>query len=112
MKIETYEHGVYQIVKVQDDDHTINNLSELRDLITGYLKRGKIHIAVNFCDASYIYSGAVSILINCYRMAEEHGGSLCIIEPDPGLFEILETLNIHNVIKIYVSASYLPQIPE
>lgn len=112
MKIETYEKGVYQIVKVQDDDHTINNLSELRDLIIGYLKRGKIHIAVSFCNASYIYSGAVSMLISCYQMAEEHKGSLCIIEPDPGLFDILETLNINNVINIYVSEAYLPQIPD
>ena len=107
MKIETYEKGVYQIVKVQEDTHTINNLFELRDLITGYLKRGKIHIAVSFCDASYIYSGAVSILINCYRLVEERGGSLCIIEPDPGLIDILETLNISNVIKIYTDESYL-----
>ena len=112
MKIETYEHGVYQIVRVQDDDHAISNLAELRDLINGYLKRGKINIAVSFCNASYIYSGAVSILINCFRMVEEHGGSLCIIEPNPTLFEILETLNIHNVIKVYVSVSGLPQVPE
>jgi anti-anti-sigma factor len=112
MKIETYEKGVYQIVKVQDEDHTINNLSELRDLIIGYLKRGKIHIAVSFCNASYIYSGAVSMLINCYQMVEKQNGSLCIIEPDPGLFDILETLNINNVINVYVSEAYLPQIPE
>jgi anti-anti-sigma factor len=112
MKIETYEKGVYQVVKVQEDDHTVNNLSELRDLIIGYLKRGKINIAVSFCNASYIYSGAVSVLINCYRMVEERGGALCIIEPDPGLFDILETLNISNVIKIYASEAYLPQIPE
>jgi anti-anti-sigma factor len=112
MKIETYEKGVYQIVKVREDDHTINNLSELRDLIMGYLKRGKIHIAVSFCDASYIYSGAVSVLISCFRMVEEKGGSLCIIEPDPGLFDILEMLNISNVIKIYVSETYLPEFPE
>ena len=111
MKIETYEKGVYQIVRVQGENHTIDNLSELRDLIVGYLKRGKIHIAVSFCDASYIYSGAVSVLINCYKLVEERKGSLCIIEPNPGLFDVLETLNINNVIKIYVGESYLPQYP-
>jgi anti-anti-sigma regulatory factor len=108
MKIETYEKGIYQIIKVQDDNHSINNLTELRDLVTGYLKRGKIHIAVSFCNASCIYSDAISILISCYRLAENHGGSLCIIEPDPGLFDILETLNVNNVIKIYVSEEFLP----
>lgn len=109
MKIETYELGIYQILKIQEDNHTVKNLSELRDLITGYLKRGKIHIALSFCDASYIYSGAISVLINCYKLVQEREGSLCIIEPDPGLFDILETLNIHNVIKIFVSEEYLPK---
>lgn len=108
MKIETYEKGLYQIIKVQDGSNAINNLTELRDLVTGYLKRGKIHIAVSFGDASYIYSGAISILISCYNLVEKHGGSLSIIEPDPGLFDILETLNIHNVINIYVSEEFLP----
>jgi anti-anti-sigma factor len=111
MKIETYEKGVYQIIKVQEENHTINNLEELRDLVVGYIKRGKVHIALSFCDASYIYSGAVSMLISCYRLVKDHRGSLCIIEPDPGLFDILETLNIHNVIKIYVSEEYLPHNP-
>ncbi|MCX7726789.1 MAG: STAS domain-containing protein [Chitinispirillaceae bacterium] len=110
MKIETYERGIYQIIKVQDESHTINDLSELKDLITGYIKRGKVHIAVGFCNASYIYSGAISVLINCYRMAEHHGGSLCIIEPNPSLVEILDTLNISNVIKIYESEEMLPLI--
>jgi anti-anti-sigma factor len=108
MKIETYEKGMYQIIKVQEQDHAINNLTELHDLVTGYLKRGKIHIAISFCDASYIYSGAINMLINCYHQVEKYSGSLSIIEPNPGLFDILETLNINNVIKIYVSEEYLP----
>ena len=112
MKIETYEKGVYQIIRVQEENQTINHLDELRDLITGYIKRGKVHIALSFCDASYIYSGAVSVLISCYRRVKEHKGSMCIIEPDPGLFDILETLNINNVIKIFVSEEYLPHNPD
>lgn len=110
MKIETYEKGIYQIIKVQDESQTINDLSELKDLITGYIKRGKIYIAVGFCNASYIYSGAISVLINCYRMAEQQGGTLCIIEPNPSLVEVLETLNITNIIKIYESEDMLPLI--
>jgi len=108
MKIETYQKGNYQIIKVQENGSAINNLTELNDLIAGYLKRGIVHIAISFGDASYIYSGAISVLIACYRKVEKHGGTLSIIEPDPGLFEILETLNIHNVIKIYVSEEFLP----
>lgn len=107
MKIETYSKGVYQVLKVEGQQ-LISDLSELRDLITGYLNRGQVHIAVNFCESSYIYSGAISILIDCYKKIKQKGGSLCILEPDPGLFDILETLNINRVINIYVSEEFLP----
>jgi anti-anti-sigma factor len=109
MKIETYPKGKYQVLRIRDDSENIMDLSELKDLIIGYLNRGKIHIAVSFCNASYIYSGALRVLINCHKMIMEHGGSLCILEPDPGLFDVLETLNIDRVIKIYVAEEYLPE---
>ena len=109
MKIETYCHGKYQIMKIHDEKSNISDLSELRDLISGYLQRGKTSIAVSFCDASYIYSGAISVLVDCYKKIRDKKGSLCILEPNPRLFDILETLNIDRVINIYVSEQYLPQ---
>jgi len=108
MKIETYTKGVYQIMKVSGQQH-ISDLSELKDLITGYLQRGIVNIAVNFCDASYIYSGAITILIDCYKKVKQKGGVLCILEPDPGLFDILEMLNITRVISVYNDEDSLPQ---
>ncbi|KMQ52918.1 hypothetical protein CHISP_0139 [Chitinispirillum alkaliphilum] len=108
MKFETYTKGKYQIVKIRDEQSRISDLSELKDLVNGYLARGKANIAISFGDASYIYSGAIAVLVSCHQMIQNKGGSLCIIEPDPELFDILETLNIDRVINIYVSEEYLP----
>jgi anti-anti-sigma factor len=108
MRIDAYPKGKYMIIRFQDEHSDISDLSELQDLITGYLERDKIHIAVNFCNASYIYSGAIRVLVNCHRMITNKGGSLSILEPDPSLFDILETLNIDRVINIYVSDEFLP----
>jgi anti-sigma B factor antagonist len=108
MKIETYTKGVYQVLKVGGQQH-ISDLSELKDLIVGYLQRGITNIAVNFCDASYIYSGAITVLIDCYKKVKQKGGQLCILEPDPGLFDILEMLNITRVIPVYNDEDALPQ---
>jgi acyl-phosphate glycerol 3-phosphate acyltransferase len=55
-----------------------------------------------------IAKGAIAVLIGCHQLIQENGGSLCIIEPNPELFDILETLNIDRVINIYVSEEYLP----
>lgn len=109
MRIETYSRGKFQVLRIQEDTDNIQDLSELQDLIKGYLNRGRNYIAVSFCDASYIYSGAIRALISCHKMIEEKKGSLCILEPDPGLFDVLETLNIGRVINIYVSEEFLPE---
>lgn len=106
MKIETYNKGVFQILKIEGEQH-ISDLSELKDLITGYLQRGIVNIAVNFCDASYIYSGAITILIDCYKKVKVKGGTLCLLELDQGLFEILEMLNITRIIAVYNSEESL-----
>jgi len=109
MHIETYTREKFQILRVQCKDHTVSELEELRDLIRGYLERGKKYIAVSFSDASYIYSDAINILVNCHNLIKAKGGELCILEPDPGLFDTLEKLNIDRVINIFVSEEYLPE---
>ena len=109
MQIETYAKGNYQVLHITEGDSKISDLSELQDLIAGYLKRGRCNIAVSFKDASYIYSGAIRVLIHCCKMIAQAGGELCIIEPNPELFDVLELLNIDRVIKIYVSEEYLPK---
>jgi anti-anti-sigma factor len=109
MLFETYEVGKFQVLRIKEKKNAIRNLEELKDLISGYLDRGKYCIALSFSDATYIYSGAIKVLISCHKMISEKGGELCIIEPDPTLFDILENLNIDQVIKIYVSEKYLPQ---
>ncbi len=108
MQIETYTHGKFQVLRIKEDKNTISDLSELKDLIKGYLDRKKYYIAVSFSDATYIFSGAIKVLIACHKMISEHNGELCIIEPDPALFDILENLNLDRVINIYVSEKYLP----
>ena len=109
MLIETYEYGKFQILRIKEKKNAIKNLEELKDLIIGYLERGKYYIAVSFSDATYIYSGAIKILISCHKMISEKAGELCIIEPDPSLFDVLENLNIDRVINVYVSEKYLPK---
>ncbi len=109
MLIETYECGKFQILRLKEEKNAITNLEELKDLIIGYLNRRKYYIAISFSDATYIYSGAIKVLITCHSMISQKKGELCIIEPDPSLFDILENLNIDRVINVYVSEKYLPE---
>ena len=108
MNIDISADSGYQILKIQDDLSVISELSELRFLIEGYLREGKSHIAVSFTSISYIYSGAIAVLIDCYKKIKKVGGDLCIIESNPQIISIFRIMNLDKVIGIYPSANELP----
>ena len=103
-----YKKGIYQIVKVRDELSVISDLSELRFLIEGYLSQGITHIGVSFSDSSYLYSGAIAVLIDCFKKIKDSNGTLSIIEPNPEILGILKYLNITKLIPICTSEDTLP----
>ncbi len=110
MKIEVHSHASFQVVTIKDDLEIITDLSELQFLIDGYITEGKHAIAVSFSDATYIYSGAIAVLMCCHKaLAEYSDGMLCIIEPNREIRNIFSTLNIDKVLPIYDSADDLPR---
>jgi stage II sporulation protein AA (anti-sigma F factor antagonist) len=108
VKIEIHTHGDYQVLTIAEELSVISDLSELMYIIQGYLQQGKRHIAVGFSEISYIYSGAVAVLINCHKKIKSEGGELCIVEPNKDISAILDLINIHKVIPIYQSEDDLP----
>ncbi len=97
------ENGIYRIITIDEPLKVIADLTVLKTEIERLLGAGQKFIGVNFSDASYLYSGAISILITCYRMIKEKNGSLCIIEPQPRVHELLAQMNIDSLIDIYKS---------
>ena len=110
MKIEIHTHGDYQVLRIEDELSVISDLSELLFIIQGYLQRGKRYIAVGFTTTSYIYSGAVAVLINCLNKVKSEGGDLCIIEPNPDIAGILNLINVNKILTIFQSEDDLPNI--
>lgn len=96
------------MLQIEEELNVISDLTELRFLIRGYLNHGKKYIAVSFVNASYIYSGAIAILIDCYKLIKEDNGDLCIVESNPELRNILKTLHLDQFVKMYQSLDDLP----
>ncbi len=111
MNIESYKRGRYQILRIEEEFTVISDLSELRFLIRGYFEQGKRYIAVGFTNTTYIYSGAIAVLMDLYRELKEGDGDLCIIEPNESMKAIFSLLNIDRVLKIYESEHDLPTAP-
>ena len=110
MKIDISQRGTYQILKIEEDLNVISDLSELRFLIQGYLHQGKRHIAVSFTGASYIYSGAIAVLIDIFKQIKEENGQLCILEPHSEIVSIFNSLHLDKFIPVYATIDELPLI--
>jgi anti-anti-sigma factor len=112
MKIDASVRGKYRVIRIENPLKVISDLTELKTLVEGYVQKGERYIAVNFTDASYLYSGAVSVLVNCYKLVREKQGDLCIVEPNRTLLELLKQMSIDAIIDIYASEQDLPSAPQ
>lgn len=110
MKIDISQKGTYHIFRIEEDFNIISDLSELRYLIQGYLHQRKCHIAVSFTNISYIYSGAIAVLVDCYKQVKKDNGILCIVEPHKEIISIFHFLNLDQIIPIYASTDDLLEL--
>ena len=109
MNIDLSTSGYYQIIRIDEDLTVISDLAELRYLVKGYVSEGKRYIAVAFTNASYFYSGALAVLIECYRELAKGNGDLCIIEANENLKSIFRILKIDTILNVYDTEDDLPQ---
>ncbi len=107
MKFKFYSKGIFKVIVIEDSIDIIADLTELKDTIIQYLEKGHKNIAVQFLNATYMYSGAISVLISCYRMIKDQNGHLCILEPQKRLQYLLERMNIGSLITICKSEDEL-----
>ena len=109
MKIDIHVHGPFKILKVEDELEIITDLSELKFLIDGYISQGIHKIAISFSGTSYIYSGAIAVLMECHKnLLDCDDGKLCIIETNDDVKAIFSSLNIDKILDIYDSEKDLP----
>lgn len=119
MKLSIRTIGEYQVIQIEEELNVISDLEELFYLVKGYVEQGKIRIAVCFPNASYIYSGAIAVLLKCFKAVRQDRGDLCIVEPNPDIKNILHTLNVDRLVHVLeseedlmgVSANSLPTVP-
>ncbi len=107
MKIDVSDVGMYKLATVSETKNSISELSELQEIVEDSLRRGSRYIAVKFTDASYLYSGAISVLVTCYRIIRDHGGNICIVEPHARVHDLLTQMNIDSFMDICTSEAEL-----
>lgn len=103
MDIESYYKNSYQIIKIRANSFIDADFSKLYKLIEGHLTNGRVNVAIFFNPNSYPYSKLISFLVHCIHSIEEYGGTLAVIQPSEEFLQILKTINLDNIIKIFPS---------
>lgn len=93
--------GKYLVIEISDEFTVIADLQELDIFIDGLINHEHLFIALRFEKISYIYSGALSVLLKNIKKMKEKGGDICLLEPNREVNDVIRIANLHNVIRIF-----------
>jgi len=99
--------GKFLILEISDDFTVISDLQELDIFIDGLIQHGHHFIALRFEKISYIYSGALSILLKNIRKLKERKGDICLLEPNREVSDLIRITNLHRTIRVFNSEDEL-----
>ncbi|MBL8025497.1 MAG: STAS domain-containing protein [Fibrobacteres bacterium] len=93
--------GKFCVVAISDEFTVVSDLQELDIFIDGLILKEINFIAVRFEKISYIYSGALAILVKNAKKLKERGGEIVLLEPNRDVDDIMKITNLHNAIRMF-----------
>lgn len=99
--------GRYLIVEISDEFTIIADLQELDIFIDGLIQHGHRCLALRFEKVSYIYSGALTVLLKNCRKLREQEGDICLLEPNREIADLIRITNLHKTLRIFNSEDEL-----
>ncbi|HYG77884.1 MAG TPA: STAS domain-containing protein [Planctomycetota bacterium] len=78
----------------------VNTFDKLEQAIQDLFKAGKYTLFIDVLNVKYVSSAGAGVLMNAYLQAQEQKGKLVLIRLSPGVRDVLDLLNLHNVIPI------------
>jgi anti-anti-sigma factor len=99
--------GKYLVIEISDEFMVLADLQELDIFIDGLLAQNSLFIALRFEKISYIYSGALNILVKNIKKLRCQKGDICLLEPNRDVNDVIKIANLDSVIAIYNSEEEL-----
>jgi anti-sigma B factor antagonist len=84
-------------VKGSVDAHTYG---EFETVITDLMSRGVYKVAVELSEVEYLASAGIGVLISALSRAQEHGGTIVLMNPTEHVLGVLDVLGMTHVFDI------------
>jgi anti-sigma B factor antagonist len=78
----------------------VNTFDKLENAIDELFNAKKHRIIIDVAGVKYVSSAGAGVLMNAYLQAQENGGKIVLTRLSPGVRDVLDLLNLHNVIPI------------
>lgn len=103
MKYETYQKGNYQVIKIDEVLNLLSDITELENVVNGFLEKGNVNIAFSFKEGSYLYSSTGSVLVRCWETIKDNNGKLALVNVNEDILDFLRVIDFESAISIYNS---------
>jgi anti-sigma B factor antagonist len=82
-------------------DIDLYSAPEFRQRISEVIDSGKTHIVIDLCDASFIDSTTLGVLVGAIKRLRTRGGSLSIACQDSGILRVFEITGLDQVVAVH-----------
>mgnify|MGYP003730709225 CR=1 FL=1 len=79
----------------------------LTNFIERSIRKGHVKIALNFTQRSYLYTPTVARLVEYFKLVQEHGGHLCLVQPNEEILDVLELIGLTKFVRVVSSEAEL-----
>jgi anti-anti-sigma factor len=101
--IESDEVNGYQVFRIKEDLALGADFGSLTALLDRALKKGRGKVAIHFTPRSYLYTPTIARLVEYYKLLSDKGGTLCLVQPNEEILQVLETIGLTKLIRIVSS---------
>lgn len=103
MEMAVRDKVPYKIVDVIGKIDRLKDSITLKSYLITLMEEGAKRVALNLAHITYLDSGALNVFIFGCNALKKSGGTLCIIEPNEYVMDVLEVVGLTKLITVYPS---------
>jgi anti-anti-sigma regulatory factor len=102
-RIRAFSKNGVRIFEIREDLTLASRFNKLSDMIKQAIAQGTVHIAILFSPDSYLSTRLIAQMVQYYKIAQDRGGSLGVINPNKDIVAVMETIGLLEMIRVFPS---------
>ncbi len=101
MNLHVESVGDVRVIRVKEERMVFQTLGDFSDDISRLIEGGAHKLLIDLSDVKYLDSASIGGLVDLYRQASEHTGSLKLFGLQERVERMVSLVGVHNLIEIF-----------